>query len=823
MSKKQILAVLLGACAVVGLGQSQAHAQILVDGTLDAAYGAPLATQTINTSYGDNTTAGADDSQGSELDAIYGTVQNNTLYLMLTGDLENNGNLLNVFIDDGRGGSNTLNATPGNGGNLPKMNGSIFSPGFNPTYEIDANDYQGTFYVNTYSLFSNVAASYNGADPLTKGVGSANLSTMQVGVNNTNIGGVVGNTTAPDGTTVLIGAAANQTAANAVTTGIEFGIPLSQLGNPTGQIKIMADINGGSDSGPSNQFLPGLAVGTPSVKTGNNPYFLTTTEFTFANTPNEFVTVVAPSVPGNWISSAGGNWSTNTDWSGPSNTNNVPNAAGATANFTNAAGGAINVDGPYTVGTMSFNTPTNANYILSPVDPDNDVLTFSSTSGDATITDFGSTHLIYTNLVLASNTDVSIANSGDQFYIFGNISGPGALGSTNPGGGNGSMLILVGDNTYQGGTVINSGLVQLQSSTAFPTDSAVTFNASDVPDPTLDLYGFDVTLSSISSVTGPSTGGTGAIGQIINTSGTSVTVTYAGDPSNPSTYYGAFSSKAAGGGISLVIASGSLTIDASSSNTSNPVPPGLTGSVTIDTGATLTLSAASHQYTDGNGNPQTIVGGNTLSLASSITNNGTLNIDDFESIGPITNNGTLTIGTGGTMQIRANQGTLTLASAGLTLSGGKIDVTNNALVLTYTAGNDPIAAIRSAFAAGDVISSTAATMLGTSVGYADGNTDIGTAAAPGTILIRYTWLGDLNLDGAVTSSDLATITADVGMTNADWAEGDLNYDGVVNADDVSLFQLGAAEAGTTTLPLPEPATMALLALPLLGLRRRRTM
>ncbi|HEY1687117.1 MAG TPA: dockerin type I domain-containing protein [Tepidisphaeraceae bacterium] len=814
MSNRRILTVLFGACAAVGFGQSRASAQIVVDGTLDAAYGTPLATQTINSSYGDNTTPSVDDSTGSELDAIYSTVQNNTLYIMLTGDIQNNGNLLNLFIDDGRGGSNPLNAASGNGGHLPSMNGSIFSSGFNPTYEIDANDYQGTFYTNTYSLYNNLPANYIGADPLTKGIGSATLDTVQVGVNNTNIGGVVGNTTAQDGSTV-IGAAADQTAADAVTTGIEFGIPLSLLGNPTGQIKIMADINGGSDSGPSNQFLPGLAVGTPSVKTGNNPYYLTATSFTFADTPTEYVTVVAPSVPGNWISSSGGSWSTSVNWSNGS----VPNAPGAAANFTNAAGGNVTVDGPFTVGSMSFNTPTTSVYTLEP-DSNNDPVTFSNTSGDATITDFGGAHIIAVPFVLTSKTDVSIANNGDILYFANDISGPGALSSTNPGGGNGSMLVLLGTNTYTGGTILNSGLIQLESSTALPANSALTFNASDVPDPTLDVDGNDITVSSISTTTGVTTAGTGAIGQIINTSGSN-TLTYAGDPSNPSTFYGVIRGSS-GGAMSLVVASGSLTINGSSQNTNNPVPASYTGSTTINTGATLTLSATSHQYTDANNVVQTIVGGNTLSQTSSITNNGTLNINDFESVPQITNNGTINVGAGGDMQLRPGAGNQTYASAGLMLNGGTIDIDANTLTLTYTSGNDPAAAIRADMAAGEIINS-AGTTPGTAVGYADGSVDTTSTIATGNELVfKYTWLGDLDLDGVVTSADLGVLDAHLGSTNADWAEGDLNYDGKVNGDDLSLLMLGAAESnGVNISSVPEPATMALLAIPLLGIRRRK--
>ena len=59
-----------------------------------------------------------------------------------------------------------------------------------------------------------------------------------------------------------------------------------------------------------------------------------------------------------------------------------------------------------------------------------------------------------------------------------------------------------------------------------------------------------------------------------------------------------------------------------------------------------------------------------------------------------------------------------------------------------------------------------------------GVTTFGGVAVDNTsVLIRYTWVGDANLDGVVNSADLAMISSN-GST---WSTGDFNYDGVVNA------------------------------------------
>src|ERR1700722_13493955 len=247
-SRIQNLSLCLGGFALAGVAR-QANAQIAVDGTLDSGYGSALATQTVNTGYGDSTIGDGTSGGGSELDAGYGVVQNGELYVFIAGNFENNGNHVDLFINDGRsGGQAVLNASTASG-NLNAMNGSVFSPGFSATYAIDANDYANTLYIDQYDLVKNTA-NYLGSVPLTGGIGnSQNLTGLKVALNNTNAAGVVG-----DGGT---GTAADPTAANAVKTGLEIGIPLAALGNPAAgsNIEIMADLNGGGNNYLSNQFL----------------------------------------------------------------------------------------------------------------------------------------------------------------------------------------------------------------------------------------------------------------------------------------------------------------------------------------------------------------------------------------------------------------------------------------------------------------------------------------------------------------------------------------------------------------------------------------
>jgi len=260
--------------ALTGAATLAVHAQITVDGTLDAAYGSPLAVQTVNTGFGDNTASDGTSSGGSELDAGYGLISGGNLNVFLAGNFQNNGNHVNVFVSDGRAGQSTL-AVPTTG-TLQTMNGSVFSPGFQATYALDINDYSGTIYAEEYSLTGTPSGGYVGSVGLTGGIGSGipGPNGITYGFNNLNTAGVNG----------VAGTAANQTAAAAVTTGLEISIPLADLGNPTGPVDVLADINGTGDGYLSNQFLPGLPVGS------GNPGGTT---FNFGSTPGAYFTVPA--------------------------------------------------------------------------------------------------------------------------------------------------------------------------------------------------------------------------------------------------------------------------------------------------------------------------------------------------------------------------------------------------------------------------------------------------------------------------------------------------------------------------------------------------
>ena len=232
-----------------------------VDGVVDEAlYSTPLVLQTVNTEFGDNF---------SEWNGGYAYVNAGKLYLMFTGNLQNNFNKLEIFIDSKAGGSTTFTSAGNDGAGV--MNGMKFDNNFAPDYHLIARRGSSKFDLDfanlttlTFNSYQNVFGNSDSGSGFT-GTGVTNAFPIRVGYDGSNGAGVVGGT-----------GAADQVAAAAVVTGLELCINLADLGNPTGPIKVMVLQNSGDHNFLSNQTLGGLPAGFGNLgNPANNKDFST--------------------------------------------------------------------------------------------------------------------------------------------------------------------------------------------------------------------------------------------------------------------------------------------------------------------------------------------------------------------------------------------------------------------------------------------------------------------------------------------------------------------------------------------------------------------
>jgi len=228
--------------------------------------------------------------------------------------------------------------------------------------------------------------------------------------------------------------------------------------------------------------------------------------------------------------------------------------------------------------------------------------------------------------------------------------------------------------------------------------------------------------------------------------------------------------------------------------------------------------------------------------------------------------GTLTLGTALTAaSLTISQGTLKLATNTpnitlncLSIPGGTLDLNNNQLLLTYTS-SDPIASIAAYINSGfnnghwngpGIISSAAATNPAYGLGWADGKDGVVAGLSSGQIEIKFTLLGDANLDGVVNGTDFSILAANFGKGLTNWDQGNFLYGTSINGSDFSAlaanFGQGDSGADVTGSPadiaaldsfaiannlpiptiaaVPEPASAAVLLVAASGIflpRRRR--
>jgi probable HAF family extracellular repeat protein len=286
---------------------------------------------------------------------------------------------------------------------------------------------------------------------------------------------------------------------------------------------------------------------------------------------------------------------------------------------------------------------------------------------------------------------------------------------------------------------------------------------------------------------------------------------------------------------------------ASAGNWYSPGAPAAGQSVAFPLAATYTVGiaspAASKSVLVTRGNVTfDLAGGATYSVTETTTvrTGATLNVQGAGrlSTAVIDGGGTLRV-TGGEVQLRLAGGTSAIGQLEFGGSSGawtgRLDVTNNAVVIDYT-GASPVAAVRDQVRSGrgsagawdgSGIASSVADAASIGVGYAEASalfsqfpaTFAGRSVDDTSVLIRTTRYGDANLDGTVNLQDFNRLAAHFGATGAFWHDGDFNYDGSVNLADFNALAANfglSAGADSAVDPgdwsalassIPEPAAL----------------
>ncbi|MGE5611140.1 MAG: PEP-CTERM sorting domain-containing protein [Bacillota bacterium] len=243
---------------------------------------------------------------------------------------------------------------------------------------------------------------------------------------------------------------------------------------------------------------------------------------------------------------------------------------------------------------------------------------------------------------------------------------------------------------------------------------------------------------------------------------------------------------------------------------------------------------------------------------------GTVDVAGTTTVGNGVNSATLkaTYIRGNTLSIQAgsrvvvnpngtDSGTSRLSNLNIA-SDGQLDLTNNALIIqadssTRQAMFNQVSELiargrnggRDPWQGNGITSSTAAEsfLKGLAIILNDDGTGIpiytsfgGQGVDANSILVKYTWNGDLDLNGKVDGDDYFLIDSGFLTRSRGYRNGDINYDGVIDGDDYFLMDsafLGQNAPSSLLSPgggtlVPEPTTLGMLGLIGLGFLIRRT-
>lgn len=366
-------------------------------------------------------------------------------------------------------------------------------------------------------------------------------------------------------------------------------------------------------------------------------------------------------------------------------------------------------------------------------------------------------------------------NRVNDFTYGGNISGTGTL--TKLGGG---VLTLTGVNTHEGVTTVSAGTLRIGNGGASGSVAGdLVNNAVVIFDRSGNLgFGGDISGS----------------GQVVH------------DGSGVLTFSGGLSYT----GDTRVTGGGKLVLNRSVSTTTGDVV--LSSNGKIDFGAARSLVPVVVSRVDNLTAPSGSVATITSSVRSGVLQQGVLIVNTLSITGTgfldLKNNDLIVRGQS-VASVRSLVGAWWTAAAGLPGTRGL----GSSEAFYTVAGALTTLAVYDNSVAGQ----TLPTFEGISV-------------LPGDVLVKYTYLGDTNLDGVVDATDLARLLRGMRGQGSGWNFGDVNYDGVVNSVDLGRTMaalrgqgtpLGGSDLGGGGV-IPEPTSFGILvaAFPLMGRRRR---
>ncbi len=262
------------------------------------------------------------------------------------------------------------------------------------------------------------------------------------------------------------------------------------------------------------------------------------------------------------------------------------------------------------------------------------------------------------------------------------------------------------------------------------------------------------------------------------------------------------------GSLTIAVSSGtgSIAVTAGSHNINLPLIFASNTNISVAAGAGLTI-----------GDPVTIKANKTVTM------NGTLLMQ-----------APLTIEAGGALILAS--GPTQLFGAPSLGAASRIDVKNTSVTIDYRGQASPASSIKTQLTSGYAAGAWSGAGIDTSSAIA-GRTALGWKedAVSQSILVKYTYYGDANLDGQVDISDLGAL-ATAWQTSAVWSQGDFDYSGFVDISDLGKlatnWQLGVgsplgpsfdealASVGLAGVSVPEPAMFLIAACAGLLQRRR---